>query len=441
MKRVLYLVAFLAIAAALYFYAYPRLSGVGTADAQSASGSATTASAAGAGNKAGGQARGGKSGGYPIGVVSAVAATQTVPITKSAVGYMEAATTVVLRARADGIVVQQNVVEGQIVKTGDLLFKLDDSALQATIAKDQAQTAKDQANSDAAQVALQREQDLVKKGVDPQSTLDADVAASKSAQATVQVDNAQLRADQVALSFMTIKAPIDGRVGTVNTSVGNVVHASDTSAGGLLTITQMSPLRVTFSIAEGDLDSFRNALGGNQKLPVSVAAPGDQTARATGTLSFIDSSVDTSSGTIVIKADVDNSAGKLWPGQYVTAVTQLGAYTNATTVPLVAVQQGDSGSFVYVIGADGKAKKQVVTVVASVGDTAIVGNELRPGDHVVTEGQLTLSDGSTVKETIKGSATDVATTAGSTGTTPAGGTDGAAAPGRKSQAKAPAGNS
>lgn len=441
MKRVLYLVVFLAIAAAFYVYAYPKLAGVGTADAQTASGSATTASADGAG-KAGGQSRGGKAGGYAVGVVSAIAQSQTIPITKSAVGYMEAASTVVLRTRADGIVVQQNVQEGQMVKTGDLLFKLDDSSLQATIAKDQAQTAKDQANADAAQVALQREQDLVKKGVDPQSTLDADVATAKSAQATVQVDNAQLKSDQVALAYMTITAPIDGRVGTVNTSVGNVVHASDTSTGGLLTITQMSPLRVSFSIAEGDLDSFRHALSANQKLPVKVAAPGDQTARATGTLSFIDSSVDTSSGTIVIKADVDDSAGKLWPGQYVTAITELGAYNNATTVPLVAVQQGNSGSFVYVVGGDGKVKKQSVTVVASVGDTAVVGNELKPGDHVVTEGQLTLSDGSSVRETVKGAATDVATTAGNTGTATSGGTDGGTAPGAKRHSgTAPASNS
>ena len=174
-------------------------------------------------------------------------------------------------------------------------------------------------------------------------------------------------------------------------------------------------------------------------MPVKITAPGDQTARATGTLSFIDSSVDTSSGTIVIKADVDNSAGKLWPGQYVTAVTQLGDYSNATTVPLVAVQQGDSGSFVYVVGSDSKVKKQAVTVVASVGDTAVVGNELKPGDHVVTEGQLTLSDGSTVRETVKGSATDVATTAG---TATSGGTDTGTTPGAKRHSStAPAGNS
>lgn len=400
MKRVLYVVVFLAIAAALYVYAYPRLSGVSSADAQQ------TASTGGSGDAA---AQGGKSGGFATAVVTAVAKQQTVPVTKSAVGFIEPANTVVVRSRADGVVIDAPVQEGQTVKVGDLLFKLDDRAVQAMIAKDQAQIAKDQANEASAQATLEREQNLVKKGVDPQSTLDADVAAEKAAQATISVDQAQTQADQVTLSYMTITAPMAGRVGTVNTSIGNIVHASDTSATGLLTITQMSPLRVSFSIAESDLDSFRSALDKQPKgIPVKILAPGDKDARATGNLSFIDSSVDTNSGTIVIKADVDNTAGTLWPGQYVSAVTQLSAYDNATTIPLQAVQQSDQGSFVFAVGSDAKAKKLPVTVVASIGDLAIVGNQLKPGDHVVTEGQLRLSDGSPVRETVQDQTTKVA---------------------------------
>jgi len=412
MKRVLYLVVLLAVAAVFYVYAYPRLSGMGKADAQQTA--STGGSASGGGKSQGGA--------YAIGVETGVAATQTVPITKTAVGYIEPVSTVVLRSQADGIVTQQNVVEGQIVKAGDVLFKLDDTALQATIAKDQAQTAKDQANSDVAQVNVQRDQDLVKKQVDPQSTLDTDMAVAKAAQATVLVDNAQLKADQVQLSYMTIKAPMAGRIGTVNTSVGNVVHASDTSAGGLLTITQMTPLRVSFSVSESDLDSFRAALAGNKSLPVQITAPGDKTPRATGALSFIDSSVDTASGTVVIKADVDNSAGKLWPGQYVSATTQLSAYANATTIPLVAVQESNTGPYVWLIGSDGKAKQQPITVQASIGDVAIISNGIKPGDHVVTEGQLRLSNGATVKETVNSKPTSVAAngdTAGAIGS-PAG---------------------
>jgi len=387
MKRVFYLVVLLALAAALYVFAYPRPMGNTHASAEPATA---------------GKGRAGSD--LAVAVVTAAARQQTLPIATRAIGYIEPVATVVLRSRADGIVVQQNVTEGQLVKAGDVLFKLDDQAAQATIAKDQAQIAKDQANADVAKASLQREQDLVQKGVDPQSSLDAAVAASKAAAATVVVDQAELRADQVTLTYMTITAPIAGRVGTVNTSVGNVVHAADTSTGGLLTITAMDPVRVSFTVAESDLDSFRTALAGNKQLPVDVLAADDKTPRATGTLSFIDSSVDTASGTVVIKADIGNAAGKLWPGQYVTAITRLGSYDNVTTVPLQAVQQSSSGPYVYAVGAGEKVKRQPVTLGATVGETVIIDTGLKPGDHVVIEGQLRLNNGSTVKETLQAAA-------------------------------------
>jgi membrane fusion protein, multidrug efflux system len=414
MKRVLYLVILLAAGAVVYIYAYPGLAGAGSAHAQQTAGGAP-----GSGRPVGGQSPQGQlsgsrpGGGFPSGVVTAAAQRQTVPITKSAVGFVEPANMVVVRPRADGTVVSVGVAEGQTVKAGDLLFKLDDRALQATIARDQAQIAKDQANASSAQAALTREQDLVTKGVDPQSALDVAVAAAKAAQATVAVDQAQLQGDQVQLSYMTITAPIAGRVGTVNTSPGNVVHASDTSAGGLATITEMSRLRVSFSIAEGDLDKFRGAMAQGKPLPVEIRAPEDTRPRAGGTLSFIDSSVDTASGTVVLKADVDNRAGSLWPGQYVTATTQLGAYPDATTIPLVAIQQSDAGPYVFVVGADAKVRKRQVTVIASIGDTVVTGPEVKPGDHVVVEGQLRLADGAPVRETLQGQAGGVATGAGS----------------------------
>jgi len=390
MKRVFYLVVLLAIAAAFYVYAYPRLAGTGKADAQQ------TASTGGKGNA------------YAVSIVSAVAKTETLPITNSAVGYMEPVQTVAVKARANGTVIQTNVVEGQTVKAGDILFKLDDSAQQAIIAKDQAQIAKDQANAKAAQATLERDQDLIKKQVIPQSTLDADAAAADAAKATVTVDQAQLKSDQVALAYMTITAPIAGRVGTVNTSIGNVVSATDTSTTGLVTITPLDPLRVSFSVPESALDSFRSSTAGGKAVPVSIRAPDDTTDRAKGLVSFIDSSVDTASGTIVIKADVDNAAQKLWPGQYVTAITQLGSYDNVVTVPLVAVQESDTGPYVWLAGPDGKAKKQPVAVTASIGDRAIIGKGVKAGDHVVTEGQLRLANGSAIKETVAKDTTSVA---------------------------------
>jgi multidrug efflux system membrane fusion protein len=186
------------------------------------------------------------------------------------------------------------------------------------------------------------------------------------------------------------------------------VSATDSSAGGLVTITPMDHLRVSFNIPERDLNSFRTALASGKPVPVTIRAPDDTADRATGQLSFIDSSVDTASGTIDVKADVDNGAEKLWPGQYVTATTRLGSYDNVTTVPVVAVQQSNEGPFVFVIGAGGKIKRVPVTVTAAIGDTAIVNDAIKPGDHVVTEGQLRITDGSTVRETVQSADADLA---------------------------------
>ena len=418
MKRVAYLVVLLAVAAAFYVYAYPRLAGkTETADAQQGAG---------------------RRGNFAVSVVSAVAQKQSLPITQSAVGFVEPDKTVVVRARATGAVVASNVTEGQMVKQGDVLFKLDDAAQQAAIAKDQAQVLKDQANAKSAQATLERDQSLFKKAVIPQSTLDADSAAAEAAAATVKVDEAQLKADQVALGYMTITAPIAGRIGTVNTSVGNVVSATDTSTGGLVTITPMDPLRVSFNIPERDLDRFRAALASGKPVPVTIRAPDDTADRAVGRLSFIDSSVDTASGTIDVKANVENGAGKLWPGQYVTATTRLGSYDNVTTVPVVAVQQSNEGPFVFVVGADSKIKRVPVTVKATIGNTAIVNDAVKPGDHVVTEGQLRITDGSTVRETVRSADADA--TPGDDGGG-AGGAGASGADGASADTAAAAGNS
>jgi multidrug efflux system membrane fusion protein len=385
MKRVVYLLIVIAAGLAFYLFAYPRLTGAVPAG---------TTTSAPQGADAG--ASRGRRGAGATAVVVAVADKQTVPILKTAVGFVEATDEAVVRARADGLVISANVIEGQNVKKGDVLFKLDDVPIQNQIAKDNAQIAKDQANADFTAVDLTRSQALFKTGNVNQQQLDTAVAAAKSAAASVTVDQVQLQADQLTLSYMTITAPIDGRVGALNTSIGDTVHASDTSTGGLLTITQMEHLRTSFQVPERDLDSFRKALADNAKLPVQIFVAGDKTPRATGTLAFIDSSIDTGSGTVTVKADVDNSAGALWPGQYITVSVQVGAYTDATTVPVVAVQQSSNGPFVLVVGADKKVKQQPVTVTASIDDTAIIGPEIKPGDQVVVEGQLGLTDGATV---------------------------------------------
>ncbi|WP_114430924.1 efflux RND transporter periplasmic adaptor subunit [Phyllobacterium bourgognense] len=383
MKRIGLLLGAALIAGIGYFVVYPELYQHASPPAQSTS-SGDTSPASGKVRKGGGTAS----------VVVASAKSEDVPVTKTIVATMEPIDTVAVKPQIDGVVVATEVTDGQMVKTGDVLFQLDDRAIRAMIDKDQALLAKDQASLVAANLDLTSAQDLQKRNVDTNQQVYQFEAAVKVLEATINMDKAQIAADQVQLSYMTITAPIDGRVGVVNTSVGNFVRNNDTNA--LLTITKMAPLRVAFVIAERDLPALRSAVA-DHPTPVQVKLPGSNDTVATGTLNFIDSSVDTSSGTVVLKADIANMDGALWPGQYVTAVVELTVHKNATTVPLVAIQQGNDGSFVFLVHSNKTVAKQNITLTDMVGDTAVVASGIAPGDQVVVDGQLHLQDGSPVQ--------------------------------------------
>jgi membrane fusion protein, multidrug efflux system len=279
-----------------------------------------------------------------------------------------------------------------------VLFRLDDAALQAMVAKDRANVEKDQASLDQAQADLQRDQSLAsfKNAVSEQQVQQQQALVDVDS-AVVSQDNAQLQADQIQLSYATITAPIAGRIGVVNVTKGAVVRTADQTA--LLTVTQMAPLRVSFTIPERDLDAFRQALTSDTPASVKAISADTGATLSTGTLTFIDSSVDTSSGSVTVKADFANADGALWPGEYVKVECDLGVHHDATVVPLAAVQLNENGSFVYLVKPNGKVVAQIVTVTDTADGNGVIDSGLKPGDHVVVEGQLRLHDGSQVKET------------------------------------------
>ncbi len=340
--------------------------------------------------------------GGPTAVLTAVAKSQDVPITESAVGWVEPIASVAVRPRIDGVIVAQGVSEGQTVKAGDLLFRLDDKALQATLAKDRAALAKDQANSEQLQADLARLKTLNTHNDATAQQVEQQQAAVNQAAASIAGDQAQIEADQVQIGYTTITAPIDGRVGAIDQDVGTLVRASDQTA--LLTVTQMAPVRVSFSVPERDLAALRQALAGKPPAAVRVFDPESGKLVSTGALTFVDSSVDTNSGTVTAKADFDNSDGALWPGQYVRVVGDLGVRRGATVVPLAALQVNEKGSYVFVAKSDGTATTKPVTVVGETGDTAIISAGLNPDEHVVVEGQLSLREGARIKETLASNA-------------------------------------
>ncbi|MER8694187.1 efflux RND transporter periplasmic adaptor subunit [Mesorhizobium opportunistum] len=351
--------------------------------------------------QAGGKQAAGGNGARSASIVSATATTADFPIRRYAIGFVSSPAVVNINARVSSQIVSIDVKDGQMVKTGDLLFSLDDRALKAQLAKDQATLAKDQALLASSNSDLQRAKDLVAKQAGTQQTYDQAVAAQKAAAATVDADKATIDADNVQLGFATITAPIAGRLGAVNVAVGDLVTVSNgnsSTATPLVTITQMDPLQVNFNLPESNLALLHKALANPQQGAVTLTQDGDPTPIGKGTLDFVDSSVDTASGTIATRASIPNADLSLWPGQYVNVVLDAGIMPRMTSVPTVAVQPSQKGPFVYVVKPDNTVEMRPVQVALTEGENSAISQGVKAGEKVVTEGQTRLKNGAAVHE-------------------------------------------
>jgi multidrug efflux system membrane fusion protein len=343
-------------------------------------------------------ARAGRGGdGAPVAVTTAVAERADMPVRKRAIGFVETPASVVVKSRLDSQIVEQHVVDGQFVRKGDLLFTLDDRDLRAQIEKDEAAIARDEATHKRAESDLSRYQQLLAKNAGTQQSVDQATADERSAAATILSDKATLDADKLKLGYTKITAPIDGRAGAVQVTPGNLVGANSTGAG-LVTITQMQPLRVGFTMAEGDLPVLRRALGANRPAPVFATVAGSGGARAEGTLNFIDSVVDRASGTIAAKAAFPNADLALWPGQYVDVEIAADVLTGTTIIPTVAVQTGQKGPYVYVVKPDETVALRQVEVALSDGGRTAIASGLAPAERVVIDGQMRLKQGTHIRD-------------------------------------------
>lgn len=328
-----------------------------------------------------------------VSVVTAPVTRADVPIRQRSFGWAEPEQTVVVRSRVASQLNDQHFQEGQMVKKGDLLFTLDDRELAAQVAKDEAALSRDQALLARTESDLRRYQQLVERNAGTQQQLDQATADNKSAAATVLGDKATLDTDRIRLSYTKIYAPITGRAGVVTVTPGNLVSMSDTGAA-LVTLTSMDPIRVTFTLPERELSALQAAMARPGALAVR-AMSGGQTI-ATGKLVFIDSSVDQSTGTITTKALFDNADQKLWPGKYVDVELDTAVHQNAVVAPVIAIQQGQNGPFVFVAGADDKAELKTVKLGATDGNRVEIVEGLSGGESVVVDGQLRLSNGTRI---------------------------------------------
>jgi len=360
--------------------------------------------------------------GPPVVPVSvAKVSEESVPTEIRVVGSVDASSVVQIKSQIAGQLVKVGFTEGQNVKQGDLMFVIDPRPYQdaleqaeAAVARDRAQIAQSEASlaRDAAQAKYAesdaaRNADLVKEGLTSQSQFDqsrnaanvsretvrATSASIDSAKAALEADQAAAAAAKLNLSYCEIRAPISGRAGNLLVHAGNLVKVNDVA---LVILHQVEPIFVNFSVPEKHLAEIRQ-LQAVHPLEVQVYTTDDPAHAATGHLSVIDNTVDSTTGTIHLKAVFDNRDARLWPGQFVTAVLTLGTIRNATVVPAEAVQNSQQGQFVYVVKPDRKVDLRVVALGRSFGKSFVVEKGLAPGETVVTDGQLRLFPGAVVK--------------------------------------------
>lgn len=330
--------------------------------------------------------------GEPVAVVPV--ALQDVPVYIDALGTVTPTRSVTVVSQVDGILSSVEFKEGQHVSKGQVIARIDDRALKAQLAVAKGTLAHDQAVLSNAQRDLARYRDLVKAGSTSQQTLDTQAALVQEQQGTVAADQGNVQNLDVQLSYCTITSPVDGVVGLRLVDPGNYV--TTTSTTGIVVITQMNPATVVFAVPEDDLGSIDQAMA-RGSVTVLAYDRNKKTLLATGSLLALDNQVDTSTGTIKVKAQFDDAGDALFPNQFVNARLKADTLSQVAVVPTRAIQHGSKGDFVFVVNGDKAALRNVKTG-PSMGDvSAILDNGVKPGEQVVTEGADKLDDGSPVK--------------------------------------------
>ncbi len=337
---------------------------------------------------------GGKRAAPPIAIKLAQAAKFDFPLIEHTYGTIASPQVVNINARLASQVTKVNVQDGQLVKTGDILIELDDRTVQATLAKDQATLAKDQALLANNEIQLQRARTLAARNAGTLQDVDNAVAAENATRQLIGADQAVIDADKLQVEFSKVKAPFDGKLGAIAASVGAVTSTGG-AQGALMTVTQVQPLKVNFRIPEQSLLAVQSAIT-KGPVEVRVIASGSREVLDQGKLTFIDSSVDTTSGTIAMAAEIGNAKLILWPGQRVHVEVEYGKIIGALTVPTVALQLGQIGSFVWRVDDQNKVTATPVKVVGFDGDRVAISEGLSEHAQVVIEGQAKLNNGSEV---------------------------------------------
>ena len=324
----------------------------------------------------------------------ATAAQQDVPFRLQVIGNAEAFATVAVKARVDGQIVEVGFREGQAIRQGQMLFKIDPRPFEATLKQAEANHLRDTAQRDLTRSQERRYQELLQKNFVSKEAYAQIRTNADAADAVAQASRAAVENARLQLEYCTIRSPIDGYPGKIQIQKGNLVKANDTNA--LVVLNQVHPIYVNFAVPEQHLSAIR-ALMSRGSLAVEAGAPTDDKPKASGRLMFVDNAVDMSTGTIKLRAQFPNKDAALWPGQFVAVSLKLYDQKGAIVIPTQSVQTGPEGQHVFVVKPDMSVEVRRITVDRTDGDHTLVSKGLSQGEQVVTRGQLRLAPGTKVE--------------------------------------------
>lgn len=332
-------------------------------------------------------------------VVVAQAVTKAMPREFDTVGRVQTMASIAIRSRIDGVIDKVAVTEGQEVKAGDTMFVFDTRQLRALLRQAEANRAKDQSQLEQARRELARLEPLAQRDYATKSALDQQQTNVSSLEGSVSFDDAAIESLHIQISYATITAPINGRIGSIASKAGTSIKANDTTP--LITINQIKPIYVSFSVPQRYLPAIQEGMKAGQ-LPVVATVPDLNNVTEKGAVAYTDNAVDTTTNTLGVWANFPNLDLRLWPGLYVNVSMIFGTQQNAVVVPAEAVQAGQNGSFVFVARPDMTAEMRAITVDRVVGGEAVLAQGLNGDESVVVDGQLRLSDGTKLSITKRG---------------------------------------
>lgn len=316
----------------------------------------------------------------------------TVPVQLQVIGTVEAYSSVSVESMIAGQVQSVNFQAGQDVKKGDLLFSIDPRSFQAALDQARANLARDQAQLQNAQMQDRRYTELYKQGIVSQDQYDQFHSTAAQLAAAVQADQAAVENAKVQLSYCAIRSPMQGRLGAILINQGNLVKANDVP---MVVINQIQPIYADFSVPQQHLSEIKNLMSG--RLRVEAIIPHEPDRPEWGAVTFVNNTVDTTTGTIMLKGTFPNPNRRLWPGEYVNIVLTLSNESNAVVAPAPAVQTGTNGQYVYVLGSNRTVQYRQVSTGESYKGYTVIEKGLEPGETVVTDGQISLYPGAAVE--------------------------------------------